>query len=121
MAHQHLQADQRRDDQDQLLLHHHDGNDGHHQGAGHGAHGKALAEPDAEDHADGSGDAHRRWDEEPSPVPCTRGRCPSAHTGADEVPAQRIMDSIGSGQVGRGIIPLPHLMTHPVHYSLYST
>ena len=30
------------------------------------------------------------------------------HTGADEVPAQRIMDSIGSGQVGRGIIPLPH-------------
>ena len=27
---------------------------------------------------------------------------------ADEVPAQRIVDSIGSGQVGRGIIPLPH-------------
>ena len=41
-------------------------------------------------------------------LPRARGRCPSAHTGADEVPAQRIMDSIGSGQVGRGIIPLPH-------------
>ena len=27
---------------------------------------------------------------------------------ADEVPAQRIMDSIGSGLVGRGITPLPH-------------